>query len=235
MLWLIKWKVLSCRRSGKTFSFSFDRRHKRFEKFSSILVVLCRRDKIRRHQTKRKQRSSLKREQIIGKRKETNIWSDLREKIVVERFSIGDPSRHGQQIIVAPGLNVVAISDSFGRILVYDIHRGIAVRMFKGRNFLVFSSREKKIFFSKTSGYREAEIGFIQIEEHSSRDSMISSSAKKSALFLVIHAPKRQLVEVRIRREGKRFVSKFSWSVFSIQGLGLSTRRSRWRVQRLEE
>jgi len=45
-------------------------------------------------------------------------------------------------------------------------------------------------------GYREAEIGFIQIEESTTRDPSMSLSSKKSALFLVIHAPKRQLVEV---------------------------------------
>jgi hypothetical protein len=45
-------------------------------------------------------------------------------------------------------------------------------------------------------GYREAEIGFIQIEESTTRDGSMSSLSKKSALFLVIHAPKRQLVEV---------------------------------------
>lgn len=47
-------------------------------------------------------------------------------------------------------------------------------------------------------GYREAEIGFIQIEESTNRDTSMnsSSSSRKSALFIVIHAPKRQLVEV---------------------------------------
>jgi hypothetical protein len=46
-------------------------------------------------------------------------------------------------------------------------------------------------------GYREAEIGFIQIEESTTRDASMSSSSRKSALFIVIHAPKRQLVEVK--------------------------------------
>jgi hypothetical protein len=45
-------------------------------------------------------------------------------------------------------------------------------------------------------GYREAEIGFIQIEESTTRDASMSSLSRKSALFIVIHAPKRQLVEV---------------------------------------
>lgn len=92
------------------------------------------------------------------------------------RFGIRDLRRHGEKIIVSPGLHIAAICDSFGRIIIYDIHRGIAIRMFKG--------------------YREAEIGFIQIEESSSRDASMSSSSRKSALFIVIHAPKRQLVEV---------------------------------------
>lgn len=94
----------------------------------------------------------------------------------ISRFGIRDLRRHGEKIIVSPGLHIAAICDSFGRIILYDIHRGIAIRMFKG--------------------YREAEIGFIQIEESTSRDASASSLARKSALFLVIHAPKRQLVEV---------------------------------------
>jgi hypothetical protein len=48
-------------------------------------------------------------------------------------------------------------------------------------------------------GYREAEIGFIQIEESITRDTSLSSSSRKSALFIVIHAPKRQLVEVKLK------------------------------------
>jgi hypothetical protein len=52
-------------------------------------------------------------------------------------------------------------------------------------------------------GYREAEIGFIQIEESTTRDGSMSSLSKKSALFLVIHAPKRQLVEVRSMTDSK--------------------------------
>ncbi len=95
--------------------------------------------------------------------------------IKIFRFGIRDLRRHGEKIIVSPGLHIAAVCDSFGRIIIYDIHRGIAIRMFKG--------------------YREAEIGFIQIEESTTRDASMSSS-RKSALFIVIHAPKRQLVEV---------------------------------------
>lgn len=98
-------------------------------------------------------------------------------KMSMFRFAIRDLRRHGEKIIVSPGLHLAAVSDSFGRIILYDLQRGIAIRMFKG--------------------YREAEIGFIQIEESTSRE----SSSKKSALFLIIHAPKRQLVEVNRPKE----------------------------------
>ncbi len=96
------------------------------------------------------------------------------------RFGIRDLRRHGEKIIVSPGLHIAAVCDSFGRIIIYDIHRGIAIRMFKG--------------------YREAEIGFIQIEESTTRDASMSLSSRKSALFIVIHAPKRQLVEVKLTK-----------------------------------
>ena len=48
------------------------------------------------------------------------------------RFGIRDLRRHGEKIIVSPGLHIAAVCDSFGRIIIYDIHRGIAIRMFKG-------------------------------------------------------------------------------------------------------
>jgi len=109
------------------------------------------------------------------------------------RFGIRDLRRHGEKIIVSPGLHIAAICDSFGRIIIYDIHRGIAIRMFKG--------------------YREAEIGFIQIEESTTRDASMSLSSRKSALFIVIHAPKRQLVEVKIKKFIKNTKEKFLFFV----------------------
>ncbi|CAF3032410.1 unnamed protein product [Rotaria socialis] len=100
------------------------------------------------------------------------------------RFCVRDLRRHGEKIIISPGLHIAAVCDSFGRIIIYDVHRGIAIRMFKG--------------------YREAEIGFIQIEESTVRDTSMSLLSKKSALFLVIHAPKRQLVEIWGCQQGAR-------------------------------
>ncbi|CAF1040067.1 unnamed protein product [Rotaria sordida] len=100
------------------------------------------------------------------------------------RFGIRDLRRHGEKIIISPGLHIAAICDSFGRIILYDVHRSIAIRMFKG--------------------YREAEIGFIQIEESTTRDTSMSLLSRKSALFLVIHAPKRQLVEIWGCQQGAR-------------------------------
>ncbi|CAF1203976.1 unnamed protein product [Adineta ricciae] len=121
--------------------------------------------------------------------KQTSSSDTQKSKIEPEtkldsRFGIRDLRRHGEKIIVSPGLHIAAVCDSFGRIIVYDIHRGIAIRIFKG--------------------YREAEIGFIQIEEATTRDASMSLSSKKSALFLVIHAPKRQLVEIWGCQQGAR-------------------------------
>ncbi|CAF0801180.1 unnamed protein product [Adineta steineri] len=122
--------------------------------------------------------------------KQASVTSDPRKpKIESEtkldsRFGIRDLRRHGEKIIVSPGLHIAAVCDSFGRIILYDIQRGIAIRIFKG--------------------YREAEIGFIQIEESTARDVTMSLSSRKSALFLVIHAPKRQLVEIWGCQQGAR-------------------------------
>ncbi|CAF0721618.1 unnamed protein product [Didymodactylos carnosus] len=106
------------------------------------------------------------------------------ETKLLSRFGFRDLRRHGEKIIVSPGLHMAALTDSFGRVVLYDISRGIAIRMFKG--------------------YRDAEIGFMQIEETEDVNSSAQFSARKAALFLVIHAPRRQLLEVWGCQQGTR-------------------------------
>lgn len=48
------------------------------------------------------------------------------------RFGLPDLRRHGDSISLAPGLNLAVTTDSFGRIVLLDVNKCIAVRMWKG-------------------------------------------------------------------------------------------------------
>ena len=50
----------------------------------------------------------------------------------LHRFGLPDVRRHGDSIVVAPGLRLAASTDSFGRVTLIDVNRGVAVRMWKG-------------------------------------------------------------------------------------------------------
>lgn len=82
-----------------------------------------------------------------------------------------DFRRTTESVIIAPANNLAATTDSFGRVVLIDVLKGIAVRVFKG--------------------YREAQIGWIWVDDES--DDKIN---KRYALYLVIYAPKRGLLEV---------------------------------------
>ena len=48
------------------------------------------------------------------------------------RFGLPDVRRHGDTIVLAPGMRLAVSTDSFGRVSLIDVHRGVAVRMWKG-------------------------------------------------------------------------------------------------------
>ena len=74
-------------------------------------------------------------------------------------------------IIIAPANNLAAITDSFARIILIDIVKGIAIRVFKG--------------------YRDAQIGWICVDDETD-----DKNNKRYALYLIIYAPRRGLLEV---------------------------------------
>lgn len=82
-----------------------------------------------------------------------------------------DHRRNGERIIVAPANNLAATADSFARVILFDVLKGIAVRVFKG--------------------YRDAQIAWMCVEDESD-----SRANKKYALYLIIYAPRRGLLEV---------------------------------------
>jgi len=49
------------------------------------------------------------------------------------RFGLHDKRRHGESISISPDSKLAACTDSFGRVLLLETARGIAVRMWKGR------------------------------------------------------------------------------------------------------
>ena len=52
------------------------------------------------------------------------------------RFGLPDKRRVGDSIVLSPDNSLAATTDSFGRVMLLDLSRGIAVRMWKGTHYL---------------------------------------------------------------------------------------------------
>uniref|UniRef100_A0A3Q4NBM5 RAB3 GTPase activating protein subunit 2 (non-catalytic) n=1 Tax=Neolamprologus brichardi TaxID=32507 RepID=A0A3Q4NBM5_NEOBR len=102
------------------------------------------------------------------------------------RFGLPDSRRHGESICLSPCNTLAGVTDDFGRVTLLDLARGIAIRMWKG--------------------YRDAQLGWLQVpEERSERDFSPSASLpRRHALFLVIYAPRRGILEVWAMQQGPR-------------------------------
>jgi len=112
--------------------------------------------------------------------------------------ALPDMRRHGESIALAPstggavvdvghGRHLAATTDSFGRVILIDVARKVAIRMWKG--------------------YRDAQLGFLQVQEDESsrRESPLNSaSSPRLATFLVIYAPRRGILEVWTMEQGPR-------------------------------
>ncbi|CAG7818474.1 unnamed protein product [Allacma fusca] len=99
------------------------------------------------------------------------------------RFGLVDSRRIGQTVSVSPCRKLSAVTDSLGRVLLIDNNLGIAVRMWKG--------------------YREAQVGWLQVTEEVSSRSRREIQGRK-ALFLVIYAPRRGHLEVYTMQQGPK-------------------------------
>ncbi|XP_047132178.1 rab3 GTPase-activating protein non-catalytic subunit isoform X1 [Hydra vulgaris] len=97
------------------------------------------------------------------------------------RYFLHDKRRCSENIVVAPIGKLAVVNDAFNRILLFDTHSGLVIRMWKG--------------------YRDAECGWIVVEEE--LDDSKQSLCKKS-LFLVIYAPKRGILEIYLTEHGGR-------------------------------
>lgn len=107
------------------------------------------------------------------------------------RFGLPDSRRHGESICLSPCSTLAAVTDDFGRVILLDVARGLAIRMWKG--------------------YRDAQVGWIQVVEVLHERELDPRSAPPSpqgpsrvAQFLVIYAPRRGILEVWGTQQGAR-------------------------------
>ena len=131
--------------------------------------------------------------------------------LVLCRFGIHDSRRQGESIALSPDHKLAVTTDGFGRVTLFDVHRGIAVRMWKG--------------------YRDAQVAWAQVcEDESSDRSDRSSALPRRAMFLVIYAPRRGILEVWTAQQGPR-VAAFNVSkwcrlhscAYAMMGLNIAT------------
>uniref|UniRef100_A0A4W4H5S8 RAB3 GTPase activating protein subunit 2 (non-catalytic) n=1 Tax=Electrophorus electricus TaxID=8005 RepID=A0A4W4H5S8_ELEEL len=102
------------------------------------------------------------------------------------RFGLPDSRRHGESICLSPCYSMAGVTDDFGRVTLLDVARGIAIRMWKG--------------------YRDAQLGWVQVFEANTDRDMASSPSmpRRHAHFLVIYAPRRGILEVWGTQHGPR-------------------------------
>ncbi|XP_078675646.1 rab3 GTPase-activating protein non-catalytic subunit-like isoform X2 [Branchiostoma floridae x Branchiostoma belcheri] len=100
------------------------------------------------------------------------------------RFGLPDLRRHGDSIVLSPGRQLAATTDSFGRVILIDTDKGVAIRVWKG--------------------YRDAQVGWVKVTEDKDRDAMATDTPPREALFLIIYAPRRGILEVWAMQQGPR-------------------------------
>lgn len=90
------------------------------------------------------------------------------------RCGIYDKHRWGSRICLSPNKRLAVITDSVGRIALFDVFHGNALRIWKG--------------------YRDADCGWVEVED-SSPDTRVNGVPRKTQ-FLVVYAPRWGLVEI---------------------------------------
>lgn len=113
--------------------------------------------------------------------------SDEMQEIISEtlcpRHELIDYQRTGCNIWISPSnYQLAAVSDTLGRIIIIDITKGIPIRMWKG--------------------YREAQCGFIEVNESKQRKE--NNEGRRSGLFLIIYAPRKAIIEIWCMQKGPK-------------------------------
>lgn len=112
------------------------------------------------------------------------------------RFGLSDIMREGDSLIISPNKTLSVVTDTMGRVILVDNRRGIALRMWKG--------------------YRDAQCGWIEVFEDKIRGlkSNLSKHERpllRTALFLVIYAPKKGIIDIWSVQQGGK-ITTFSAS-----------------------
>ncbi|XP_058825550.1 rab3 GTPase-activating protein non-catalytic subunit [Topomyia yanbarensis] len=106
---------------------------------------------------------------------------------LVCRFGLCDLQRTAYSVWVAPNFILAAVADNLGRVILVDCTKGIALRIWKG--------------------YRDAQCGFVEVTEKLAKDSGTTTTTKqdrRKAMFLVIYAPRRSMLEVWSLQNGPK-------------------------------
>ncbi|KAL4238914.1 Rab3 GTPase-activating protein non-catalytic subunit [Mactra antiquata] len=124
----------------------------------------------------------------FGSKSKTDSNVDKQQKIepatpLPLRFSLPDSRREGLCVSLSPNNIYAAITDSYGRVILVDVGRGIAVRMWKG--------------------YRDAQVGWVEVKE----DDNSVHKQSHTAQFLVIYAARRGILEVWVAGNGPRIAA----------------------------
>lgn len=121
------------------------------------------------------------------------------------RFGLCDSQRNAMNVYLAPGFQLAAVTDTLGRVILIDCARAIALRVWKG--------------------YREAQCSFIEVAEKSDKSNQ--KKDRRHALFLVIFAPRRSVLEIWPLQRGAKTAafsaSKFGQLIYNSYGLMGST------------
>ncbi|XP_060821986.1 rab3 GTPase-activating protein non-catalytic subunit isoform X1 [Bombus pascuorum] len=109
------------------------------------------------------------------------------------RFGLSDVMREGYSIISSPNKALSVILDAMGRVLLVDNRYCIATRMWKG--------------------YRDAQCGWIEVEEekhsgmHKAFTKFKQTPQLRSAFFLVIYAPKKGVIDIWSTQQGPKITT----------------------------
>ncbi|XP_017879707.1 rab3 GTPase-activating protein non-catalytic subunit isoform X3 [Ceratina calcarata] len=109
------------------------------------------------------------------------------------RFGLSDVTREGYSIISSPNKTLSVVLDTMGRVLLMDNRSGTAVRMWKG--------------------YRDAQCGWIEVEEekhsgiHKAFTKFKQTPQLRTALFLVIYAPKKGVIDIWSVQQGPKITT----------------------------
>lgn len=98
------------------------------------------------------------------------------------RFGMYDRRRHGMSICMSPNKSHAAVMDSVGRIILFDVIRGNATRIWKG--------------------YRDPQCGWIEVDDSTPETSV--DGVPRRVQFLAIYAPRWGILEIWCPHQSSR-------------------------------